>query len=62
MGTSRVVCWDQLKISNSFTLENSFYGYQYGEAKNTIPYTIEKLEEIGKNLGYALFELYNLNQ
>ena len=25
--TARVVCWDELKITNSFTLENSFYGY-----------------------------------
>lgn len=48
LGTSRVVCWDELKITNSFTLENSFFGYQYGEAKNTVPYTVEHLEEIGK--------------
>lgn len=58
LGTSWVVCWDQLKITNSFTLENSFYGYKYGEARNTIAYTPSKLEEIGMSLGYSLIELY----
>mmetsp|Transcript_40431 Transcript_40431/g.61677 ORF Transcript_40431/g.61677 Transcript_40431/m.61677 type:complete len:100 (-) Transcript_40431:348-647(-) len=26
-GTGRVVVWKQFEVTNSFTLENSFYGY-----------------------------------
>jgi len=51
LGTSWVVCWDELKITNSFTLENSFYGYQYGEAKNTVPFKLDDFETIGMTLG-----------
>lgn len=58
LSTSRVVCWDELKITNSFTLENSFYGYQFGQRANTIAYTEEHLEQIGKNLGVSLNELW----
>jgi len=27
-GTARVVIWKQLKVTNSFTLESSFWGYE----------------------------------
>ena len=30
MGTARVVIWKDFKVTNSFTLENSFYGFDYG--------------------------------
>ena len=30
VGTARVVVWKEFKVMNSFTLENSFYGYEYG--------------------------------
>jgi hypothetical protein len=32
MGTARVVIWKDFEVTNSFTLENSFYGYDYGES------------------------------
>lgn len=31
LGTARVVVWKEFKVTNSFTLENSFYGYDFGE-------------------------------
>jgi hypothetical protein len=30
LGTARVVVWKQFKVTNSFTLENSFFGFDYG--------------------------------
>jgi hypothetical protein len=27
MGTGRIVVWDQFGVTNSFTLESSFFGY-----------------------------------
>ena len=30
LGTARVVVWKEFQVMNSFTLENSFYGYEYG--------------------------------
>lgn len=61
-GTSWVVCWDELKITNSFTLENSFYGYSYGQRSNTVTYTWTHYEDIGKSLGFSLYELHGLTQ
>lgn len=61
LGTAWVVCWDQLKITNSFTLENSFHGYTYGDSKKTIPFEVEDFESIGMNLGIAILELHQLN-
>ena len=31
LGTGRVVVWKEFEVTNSFTLENSFHGYDYGE-------------------------------
>jgi hypothetical protein len=31
LGTGRVVAWKQFLVTHSFTLENSFYGYDFGE-------------------------------
>jgi hypothetical protein len=30
MGTGRVVVWKEFEVTNSFTLENSFHGYDHG--------------------------------
>jgi hypothetical protein len=32
MGTARVVVWKEFEVTNSFTLENSFHGFDYGES------------------------------
>ena len=31
IGTARVVVWKEFKVTNSITLENSYYGYDFGE-------------------------------
>lgn len=31
LGTSRIVIWKEFKVTSSFTLESSFFGYNYGE-------------------------------
>jgi len=31
LGTGRVVVWKEFEVTNSFTLENSFHGYDYGD-------------------------------
>ena len=32
LGTARVIVWKEFGVTNSFTLENSFYGYEYGNS------------------------------
>jgi hypothetical protein len=34
MGTGRVVAWKQFSITHSFTLETSFYGYDFGDEES----------------------------
>jgi len=55
--TARVVAWRELKISNSFTLETSFFGYNdaLNEGKPT-HFSTTDLENIGKSLGESYFE------
>ena len=36
IGTARIVAWKQFQITHSFTLENSFYGYDIGEDEDRI--------------------------
>ena len=44
MGTARVVVWKDFEVTNSFTLENSFYGFDYGESfKEFYVYDFKKL-------------------
>ena len=31
LGTGRVVVWKEFEVTNSFTLENSFHGYDHGD-------------------------------
>ena len=43
--TARVVVWKELSVTNSFTLESSFYGYLRGD--KILPYTDNDYEKIG---------------
>ena len=54
LGTARVNIWKELGVSNSFTLENSFYGYQY--AKDVSVFKPKNYMEIGSSLGKALIQ------
>lgn len=31
MGTGRIVVWKEFEVTNSFTLENSFHGFDFGD-------------------------------
>lgn len=59
LGTARVVVWKEFKVTNSFTLENSFYGYDYGEDQ-VLPFTLDDFRELGYELGKAIFEYKKL--
>lgn len=48
LGTGRVVVWKEFDVTNSFTLENSFHGYDYADA-----FRFFQVEDF-KNLGSAL--------
>lgn len=52
LGTARVVVWKEFKVMNSFTLENSFYGYDHGP--ETRVYTQKNYNEIGGSLAMTL--------
>lgn len=52
--TARVILWKEFEVTNSFTLESSFYGYNLG--KDIIPYTIEDYNRIGKSLMQSILE------
>ena len=53
VGTARVVVWKEFQVMNSFTLENSFYGYDYG-LPMTKRYTQDIYREIGGSLAHTL--------
>jgi len=54
IGTARVTVWREFKITNSFTLEVSLWGYDYGE--QVIPFTDESLEQLGRDFLLSLLE------
>ena len=45
-GTGRVVAWKQFLITHSFTLESSFYGYDFGDDSQKL-FNIPEYNEIG---------------
>ncbi|KAL4432359.1 hypothetical protein ABPG74_011118 [Tetrahymena malaccensis] len=55
--TARVICWNELKISNSFTLETSFFGYDdlQNDGKPT-HFTTQDLANLGKSLCESVVE------
>eukprot|EP00347_Sterkiella_histriomuscorum_P013058 403366180 len=61
LGTGRVVAWDEFIITNSFTFENSFYGYR--DIKGEIQcYKKQDYEELGKDFLLSLFEFHMIAQ
>lgn len=54
LGTARVIVWKEFGVTNSFTLENSFFGYV--EGKEVVKFTPEKYQEIGESLVKSLIE------
>ncbi|CAG9321202.1 unnamed protein product [Blepharisma stoltei] len=60
LGTGRVVVWNELKVTNSFTLETSFYGFEDG--KEIKVYGEEELEELGFSIAKAILKFSYLSK
>ena len=56
-GTARVIIWKEFGVTNSFTLENSFYAFNYG--KDVVQFKPEDYFELGWSLGIALVQYKN---
>jgi len=54
--TARVVVWKEFEVTNSFTLESSFYGYNRGD--DICPYGIEDYYSIGESFLQSLLEYH----
>ena len=54
LGTGRVVVWKDFGVTNSFTLENSFHGFDYGETFRQ--FTVGDLTNLGRDLLLSLSE------
>ena len=59
IGTARVVAWKQFSITHSFTLENSFYGYDIGEDESKI-LTSADYYNIGFKFTQSVYEMHFL--
>ncbi|CDW89042.1 zinc carboxypeptidase family protein [Stylonychia lemnae] len=58
LGTARVVVWKEFSITNSFTLENSFFGYDYGIDGEVREFKVIDYSELGFEIAKSLWE-YN---
>lgn len=54
LGTGRVVVWKDFEVTNSFTLENSFHGYDYADTFKS--FEIEDLKRLGADVVASLQE------
>ncbi len=54
LGTARVIVWKEFGVTNSFTLENSFFGYQIGN--ESFAFTTQHYMKIGEDLMRSLIE------
>jgi len=48
LGTGRVVVWKEYEVTNSFTLENSFHGYDYGDSFKE--YSVSDFKKLGADV------------
>lgn len=56
---ARVVLFKEFGVMNCFTLEASFHGY-IDKDRNTVEFKTEDLGELGKSLGFAFYEYWDL--
>lgn len=54
LGTARVIVWKELGVTNSFTLENSFYGFQKGT--DLVPFNPAQYTLMGESLMRGLID------
>lgn len=59
IGTARVVAWKQFQITHSFTLENSFFGYEVGEGESKC-FTQDDYKDIGLKFTMAIYDMHFL--
>lgn len=59
IGTARIVAWKQFQITHSFTLENSFYGYDLGEDE-TRAFTEDDYRTIGTKFILSIYEMHGM--
>ena len=52
LGTGRVVIWKEYDVTNSFTLENSFHGFDYGDSFKE--FKIEDYHILGRDIIISL--------
>ena len=52
LGTGRVVVWKEYEVTNSFTLENSFHGFDYGETFKE--FTVYEFKKLGADILLSL--------
>lgn len=54
LGTGRVVVWREFEVTNSFTLENSFHGFDYGD--DFKPFEVRDFKALGQDIITSLSE------
>jgi hypothetical protein len=59
IGTARVVAWKQFAITHSFTLETSFYGYDFGDEESR-EFSEEDYLTLGSKLCDSIYELFSV--
>lgn len=57
IGTGRVVAWKQFQITHSFTLENSFYGFDFGEDESK-EFSFDEYQLVGSKFVESIYELH----
>ena len=51
------MAWKQFQITHSFTLENSFYGYDFGEEESK-EFSEEEYQGVGNKFIESIYELH----
>ena len=59
IGTARIVAWKQFQITHSFTLENSFYGYDIGEDERKA-FTEDDYRTVGAKFILSIYEMHGM--
>lgn len=61
IGTARIVAWKQFSITHSFTLENSFFGYEYGDDEgNSAIFSPEQYQNVGLQFMLSVYEMHSM--
>ena len=60
LGTARVVVWKEFSVTNSFTLENSFFGYDYGPDGEIKEFKAVDYSELGCEIARSIWEYKEL--